>query len=102
MGAELKKIIDTVRQREVWGGGGGRGAAELTCPLLFSPGQVEAIVAQRYGLAACRIFRLLLLKKHLDQQQVADMALVPLKDARELLYRLLREGMVCVQVGPQP
>ncbi|KAL2652424.1 hypothetical protein R1flu_020552 [Riccia fluitans] len=59
--------------------------------------EVEAIVLQRYGRESCRIFRLLMMKGQMEQKQVAGMAMVQLKDARELLYRLLKEQYVCVQ-----
>lgn len=45
-----------------------------------------------------RIFRLLLAKKQLEQKQVADFAMLPQKDARELLYRMLQAGYVSLQV----
>lgn len=35
--------------------------------------QVEAVVRERFGGPACRIFRLLLLKRNLEQKQIAEM-----------------------------
>eukprot|EP00897_Mesotaenium_endlicherianum_P001192 jgi/Mesen1/11073/ME000099S10518 len=55
--------------------------------------EVEVVVAQRFGPSACRIFRLLLLKKHLEQKQIGEMAMIPLKDSRELLYNMLKENL---------
>ncbi len=47
-----------------------------------------------------RVFRLLAAKKQLEQKQVADYAMVPVRDARELLYRMLRAGFVTLQARP--
>lgn len=43
------------------------------------------------------MFRLLVDKKQLEQKQVADYAMVPIRDARELLYRMLRAGYLSLQ-----
>ena len=53
---------------------------------------------ERFGSKAFRVFRLLLLKRLLDQKQVSDMAMVPSKEAKELLYTLLAERFVTLQV----
>lgn len=42
----------------------------LVLVLLLRPVQIEAVVSQRFGSAACRIFRLLQQKKCLEQKQV--------------------------------
>ena len=44
------------------------------------------------------MFRLLLLKRLLEQKQVADMAMIPSKEAKELLYTLLAENYITLQV----
>ena len=44
-------------------------------PFIFL--QVEAVILQRFGSTACRIFRLLLLKNNLEQRQVADLVFTP-------------------------
>eukprot|EP00271_Cylindrocystis_brebissonii_P015050 TRINITY_DN3697_c0_g1_i2.p1 TRINITY_DN3697_c0_g1~~TRINITY_DN3697_c0_g1_i2.p1 ORF type:complete len:488 (+),score=133.77 TRINITY_DN3697_c0_g1_i2:156-1619(+) len=59
--------------------------------------EVEAMIALRYGAAGCRIFRLLHLKGQLEQKQIGEMAMVPLKEARELLYRLLQDEYLLLQ-----
>ena len=60
---------------------------------------VEGIVRERFGSKCLRVFRLLLLKKVLEQKQVVDMAMIPSKEARELLYSLLAENFVSLQVN---
>jgi len=59
--------------------------------------QLEAVVRERFGGPACRIFRLLLLKHNLEQKQIAEMAMISIKDTRELLYKLLKAHYVQIQ-----
>ena len=59
--------------------------------------EVEAVVRERFGGPACRIFRLLLLKRNLEQKQIAEMAMIPIKDTRELLYKLLKAEYIQIQ-----
>ena len=41
------------------------------------------------------------MKKVLEQKQVVDMAMIPSKEARELLYSLLAENFISLQVSPR-
>ena len=59
--------------------------------------EIEAGVRDRFGPLALRIFRLLFLKRQLEQKQIADMAMIPTKETREILYRLLRHEYVILQ-----
>lgn len=59
--------------------------------------ELEGIVLQRYGKESCRIFRLLAMKGQLEQKQISDIALIALKETRELLYRLLKEEYLQLQ-----
>eukprot|EP00898_Chlorokybus_atmophyticus_P007903 jgi/Chlat1/8113/Chrsp75S07579 len=59
--------------------------------------EVEAVVRGRFGTPACRIYRLLVRRRLLEQKQIAEMSMLPVKDARELLYRLLRERYLSLQ-----
>ena len=59
--------------------------------------EVEAGVRDRFGPLALRIFRLLVIKRQLEQKQIADMAMIPTKETREILYRLLRHEYVSLQ-----
>ena len=43
------------------------------------------------------MFRLLLLKRQLEQKQVADSAMLPVKETRELLYRMFKEEYLELQ-----
>ena len=48
--------------------------------------------------AGLRLFRLLRAKRQLEQKAVAEAAMVPVRETREMLYRLLRAGFVSLQV----
>ncbi|NXQ58404.1 RPC3 polymerase, partial [Anthoscopus minutus] len=55
----------------------------------------------RFGSRCARIFRLLLRKKHLEQKQVEDFAMIPAKEAKDMLYRMLSENLVSLQEIPK-
>lgn len=61
-----------------------------TLRLMRASVQIDAVVRERFGDEGCRIFRLLLLKRQLEQKHVADSAMLPVKETRELLYRMFR------------
>ena len=42
------------------------------------------------------------LKKQMEQKQIAECAMVPLKEARETLYKMLKGGFVTLQVQEYP
>mmetsp|Transcript_6773 Transcript_6773/g.18176 ORF Transcript_6773/g.18176 Transcript_6773/m.18176 type:complete len:686 (+) Transcript_6773:251-2308(+) len=63
--------------------------------------ELEAVARDRYGAGGLRIFRLLFIHDQLEQKQVADMAMLPPKDTRELLYRMLQGGFVFLQDIPK-
>lgn len=52
----------------------------------------------RFGSRSARIFRLLLRKRHLEQKQVEDFAMIPAKEAKDMLYTLLSQNLVQLQV----
>ncbi|CAI7868318.1 unnamed protein product, partial [Closterium sp. NIES-53] len=62
---------------------------------------VEAIVSQRFGPSACRLFRLLLSKNCLEQKQAAELAMISLADTRQLLYRMMLDEFVQLQEVPK-
>lgn len=41
---------------------------------------------------------MLLRKKHLEQKQVEDFAMIPAKEAKDMLYKMLSENFVSLQV----
>nr|XP_006823774.1 PREDICTED: DNA-directed RNA polymerase III subunit RPC3-like [Saccoglossus kowalevskii] len=62
---------------------------------------IESVVQERFGSKCYRIFRLLLLKQHLEQKQVEEFAMIPAKEAKELLYQMFSEHFVSVQEIPR-
>ena len=70
-----------------------KSASNLLCQSVL-----ESVVCERFGSKPLRLFRLLLLKKHLEQKQISDMALIPNKEAKEMLYSLLAENFISLQV----
>nr|XP_009924304.1 PREDICTED: DNA-directed RNA polymerase III subunit RPC3 isoform X3 [Haliaeetus albicilla] len=62
---------------------------------------LESIVEERFGSRCARIFRLLLRKKHLEQKQVEDFAMIPAKEAKDMLYKMLSENVVSLQEIPK-
>lgn len=62
---------------------------------------IESVVQERFGSRSARIFRLLLRKRHLEQKQVEDFAMVPAKEAKDMLYTLLSQNLVQLQEVPK-
>jgi len=44
------------------------------------------------------VYRLLVTLRQLEQKQVSEKAMLPMKDTRELLYRMLKAGTIRLQV----
>ena len=57
----------------------------------------EEFVFERYGEKSTRIFRLLLDKGQLDQKLVSELALIPMKHVRAMLYRMMQDGVIKLQ-----
>uniref|UniRef100_A0A8C5EQ17 DNA-directed RNA polymerase III subunit RPC3 n=1 Tax=Gouania willdenowi TaxID=441366 RepID=A0A8C5EQ17_GOUWI len=62
---------------------------------------IESSVQERFGSRSARIFRLLLRKRHLEQKQVEDFAMIPAKEAKDMLYTLLSQNLVQLQEIPK-
>ncbi|XP_077182870.1 DNA-directed RNA polymerase III subunit RPC3 [Paroedura picta] len=62
---------------------------------------LESIVQERFGSRCARIFRLLLRKKHLEQKQIEDFAMIPAKEAKEMMYKMLSCNIVSLQEIPK-
>ncbi|NXU49279.1 RPC3 polymerase, partial [Turnix velox] len=54
-----------------------------------------------FGSRCARIFRLLLRKRHLEQKQVEDFAMIPAKEAKDMLYKMLSQNFVSLQEIPK-
>jgi len=57
----------------------------------------STIVQERFGSKACRVFRLLIQKKLLEQKQIGELAMIPFKEVKELLYKLFEERFLMIQ-----
>ncbi|XP_011806666.1 PREDICTED: DNA-directed RNA polymerase III subunit RPC3 isoform X1 [Colobus angolensis palliatus] len=62
---------------------------------------LESVVQERFGSRCARIFRLVLQKKHLEQKQVEDFAMIPAKEAKDMLYKMLSENFMSLQEIPK-
>ncbi|NWT77470.1 RPC3 polymerase, partial [Lanius ludovicianus] len=70
-------------------------------PSPFQHPSLILLLLHRFGSRCARIFRLLLRKKHLEQKQVEDFAMIPAKEAKDMLYRMLSENLVSLQEIPK-
>ncbi|NXQ36822.1 RPC3 polymerase, partial [Alaudala cheleensis] len=91
---------------EFVGKSGDSGGGTYTPPELPSPSpclhpSLIPLLLHRFGSRCARIFRLLLRKKHLEQKQVEDFAMIPAKEAKDMLYRMLSENLVSLQEIPK-
>lgn len=59
---------------------------------------LDGLVLDKFGLASCRIVRILCDKGKLDESQVQKYSMLPLKDVRHKLSTLLTSGVVEIQV----
>ncbi|NXE85510.1 RPC3 polymerase, partial [Cochlearius cochlearius] len=84
--------------------GGGTYTVSILCaqsgPAPCSPAP-RAVPERWFGSRCARIFRLLLRKKHLEQKQVEDFAMIPAKEAKDMLYKMLSENFVALQEIPK-
>ena len=55
---------------------------------------LHRVITTRHGLVAARIVSILQVKGHMESDQIAEDAMVPAKEAREILHRLHRDKYV--------
>ncbi|XP_063137959.1 DNA-directed RNA polymerase III subunit RPC3 isoform X3 [Rattus norvegicus] len=67
----------------------------------LSTATLESVIQERFGSRCARIFRLVLQKKHLEQKQVEDFAMIPAKEAKDMLYKMLSENFISLQEIPK-
>merc|ERR550534_221960 len=65
---------------------------ELICQSACS-----TVVQEKFGSKACRVFRLLIQKELLEQKQISELAMIPFKEVKELLYKLFEERFLKMQ-----
>lgn len=78
--------------------------------LRFIPGQLvsdarqktlEDLVASRYGMVGRRVFRALAITGGMEEKMLAEKCMLPLKVAREHLFRMYQDRMVSMQEVPR-
>ncbi|XP_052283471.1 DNA-directed RNA polymerase III subunit RPC3-like isoform X2 [Dreissena polymorpha] len=57
---------------------------------------VESVIQERFGSKSLRIFRVLILKKHLEQKQIEELVMIPAKEAKELLYNMFAQNFITI------
>ncbi|GAB1604715.1 DNA-directed RNA polymerase III subunit RPC3-like [Argonauta hians] len=57
---------------------------------------IESVVQERFGSKSLRIFRILMLKQHLEQKQIEEYAMIPAKEVKEIMYNMFADGFLCV------
>ncbi|GAM20655.1 hypothetical protein SAMD00019534_038300, partial [Acytostelium subglobosum LB1] len=62
---------------------------------------VESIIKQKFGDAGLRVFKLLLIKKQLEPKQISDFAMIPLKDSKVLLFKMMERSIIKLQEVPR-
>lgn len=58
---------------------------------------MESIILEKLGTYCLRIFRILRDKKLMEQKQVSEYAMIPIKETRDALYKMLKAGFVKIQ-----
>ncbi|XP_074651801.1 DNA-directed RNA polymerase III subunit RPC3-like [Tubulanus polymorphus] len=82
--------------------GGGTFSIDFrTCMTKICEAHIEAVVLERFGSKCLRIFRLLLIKKHLEQKQIEEFVMIPAKETKELLYSMFGEQIVDITEVPK-
>ncbi|XP_048584194.1 DNA-directed RNA polymerase III subunit RPC3 [Nematostella vectensis] len=89
--------LDHIVRKEDEGGGGTYVINIRKSLTALCQHTIQCVVQERFGSSALRIFRLLLQKKHLEQKQIGEMAMIPSKDAKELIYKLFTEKFITMQ-----
>ena len=51
---------------------------------------IHSIVSEKLGMPSARILELLMRKKYLDQTQVGEWAILPIRESRERIYQLFK------------
>ncbi|XP_055528270.1 DNA-directed RNA polymerase III subunit RPC3 [Wyeomyia smithii] len=63
---------------------------------------IENIITEKYGSKSARIFRVIRMKKYIEQEDIQKEAMVPAKDAKQLTYKLLEENFLQIQAFRKP
>lgn len=58
---------------------------------------ISQIIDQKFGFKAARVFRLIQDKKHCELEQIQQMAMLPDKEAKSIVYKLLEENFIQIE-----
>ncbi|EGC39126.1 hypothetical protein DICPUDRAFT_45403 [Dictyostelium purpureum] len=62
---------------------------------------VESIIKQKFGDNGLRVFKLLLIKNLLEPKQIADLAMIPIKECKALLFNMMQKNIIRLQEVPR-
>lgn len=57
---------------------------------------IESFIRERYCSKSLRLFKIILEKQQLEQQQIEDFAMIPSKECKNLLYNMLNDNILSV------
>ncbi|XP_072166937.1 DNA-directed RNA polymerase III subunit RPC3-like [Diadema setosum] len=100
----MKLLIDdqTMIVRRFSDAGGGTYDIDLEqASRIICTANIESVVQERFGSKSYRIFKTLLMKKYLEQKEIENFALIPAKEAKELVYQMFSENFLSVQEIPR-
>ncbi|XP_063704620.1 DNA-directed RNA polymerase III subunit RPC3 [Culicoides brevitarsis] len=55
---------------------------------------IEHVITEKFGSKAARIFRVVKLKKYIEQEDIQKEAMIPAKEAKLLIYKLMEENFL--------
>lgn len=58
---------------------------------------VESVITERFGSKASRIFRVVRMKKYIEQEDLQKEAMIPAKEAKLLSYNLFQEQFLQIK-----
>ncbi|XP_030832771.1 DNA-directed RNA polymerase III subunit RPC3-like [Strongylocentrotus purpuratus] len=100
----MKLLLDdqTMIVKKYGDAGGGMYEIDLEqASRVICTANIESVVQERFGSKSFRIFKTLLKKKYLEQKQIENFALIPAKEAKELVYQMFAENFITVQEIPR-
>ncbi|KYR02914.1 RNA polymerase III subunit [Tieghemostelium lacteum] len=62
---------------------------------------VESIIRQKYSEPGLRVFKLLLIKNYLEVKNIAELAMIPMKECKKLLFDMLSSNVLRLQEIPR-
>ncbi|XP_037955967.1 DNA-directed RNA polymerase III subunit RPC3-like [Teleopsis dalmanni] len=84
--------------RRVGNMGGGQYVVDMSCAFEeLSLVCIEHIITERFGSKASRIFRVVRIKKHIEQEDLQKEAMIPAKEAKLLSYSLFQEQFLQIK-----